>query len=485
MDILAWGSVVAYFLLTTGVAVYSARRSRSLKEHAVGSRDIPAIVIGLSLSAQLTSVATFVVNPGLVYAFGLPGLYGYGVSAGLGIFLGLAILSKRFRRQGERVQALTVPQWIEKRFNSRALGTVFAILSLGLLSFATLIVVGLTVVMAPLLGISPAVTLVALVTLAVGAVLVGGATGHAWTNAAQAAVMLVVALLMIGGGIPALLSHPDPTAALTAGNPYFLQPVNPASPYFRTFFEVFVCNFIVGLAIVCQPHVISKSLYLKDERDVRRYLITAILFGVVFTSVLVTGVWAKLTLIAPARIDGAIPAWIASQFSHPTQVLIAIGLLCAGLSTLEGIFLALSSIIAVDIFPRLVRSPSDRAKLLAGRFGLTLGGIITVGLALWQIEHPTGGTVAIFAQYGVYLLFSASFIPLACGMFVPRAATTTITVAVLTCVAVYLGVSFLQLTPYHNNPGFLATAGILSAWMVVGAGLLIERPRPQVQGAAV
>ena len=100
-----------------------------------------------------------------------------------------------------------------------------------------------------------------------------------------------------------------------------------------------------------------------------------------------------------------------------------------------------------------------------------------MGLALWQIQHPTGGTVAIFAQYGVYLLFSASFVPLACGMFVSRAQTTTVAIASVTCVVVYLGVALLKLTPYHNNPGFLATAGILSAWIVVAAGLRLQASR--------
>ncbi len=70
-------------------------------------------------------------------------------------------------------------------------------------------------------------------------------------------------------------------------------------------------------------------------------------------------------------------------------------------------------------------------------------------------------------------------------MFVPRAGTTAITIAVLTCIAVYLGASFFKLTPYHNNPGFLATAGILGAWLVVGVGLLIERPRQQTEGATI
>jgi SSS family solute:Na+ symporter/sodium/pantothenate symporter len=471
---LAWTAVLAYFGATGALALRAARRNRSISAYAVGSRDIPAAVVGLSLAAQLTSVATFVVNPGLVYAFGLSALYGYGLSAGLGIFLGLTILSRRFRRHGERVQALTVPQWIEKRYGSRALGGLFAVLSLGLITFATLIVVGLSLVLAPLLGISAAAATLALLAIVIGGVMVGGATGHAWTNAAQASVMLVVAAVMIGAGLPALADG-EIGRELAARDPNFTGAINPASPYFRSAFEVFFCNFVVGLAIVCQPHVISKALFLKEDRDVRRYLATAIACGIVFTLVLVTGVWAKLTLDAPVRIDRAIPTWIGAEFSAPVQILITIGLLCAGLSTLEGIMLALSSIFSIDIYPRLVRTQGDAAALRAGRVGLVLCGVATAGLALWQIEHPTGGSVAIFAQYGVYLLFSASFVPLACGMFVPSARTGTVAAAVLTCVAVYLGCSLFEITRYHNNPGFLATAGILSAWLVVAIGVTAKR----------
>src|SRR5512134_1757170 len=131
---LGWFAVIAYFSITAILAVRGARRTRSLASYAVGDRSIPAWVIGLSLSAQLTSVATFVVNPGLVYAFGLPALFGYGVSAGLGIMIGLAVLSRRFRSQGVRVQALTIPQWIGARYQSLALRGLFAVLSLALVT---------------------------------------------------------------------------------------------------------------------------------------------------------------------------------------------------------------------------------------------------------------------------------------------------------------------------------------------------------------
>ncbi len=469
---LGWLAVGLYFLITIALAVRGARRTQSLASYAVGDRSIPAWVIGLSLAAQLTSVATFVVNPGLVYAFGLSALFGYGVSAGLGIMIGLTVLSRRFRSHGVRVQALTVPQWIGARYESLPLRALFAVLSLGLITFATLIVVALSVVLARLLNVPPEWVAVGLTTIVVTGVMVGGATGHAWTNAVQASIMVIVAILLITKGLPLLAGDAGAGARLAAMDPNFLRAVNPASPYFRNVFEVFFCNFLVGLAIVCQPHVMSKALYVRDDREVRTYLGTAIACGLIFTAVLVTGVWARLSLAQPSAIDRAIPAWIATSFPGPLQVLIAVGLLCAGLSTLEGIFLALSATFSADFYPMLARVRNERNAFVFGRAGLAVTAVVTVLLAIWQLEHPTGGSVAIFAQYGVYLLFSASFLPLACGMFVPRAGRGLVTAGVLVTLAGYVAVAVFRISPFHNNPGFLATAGMLLGWAVVGAGLM-------------
>jgi Na+/proline symporter len=271
--------------------------------------------------------------------------------------------------------------------------------------------------------------------------------------------------------------EPGIAERLTTLDPNFLRAVNPATPYFRNVFEVFFCNFLVGIAIVCQPHVMSKALYVRDDREVRRYLATAIGVGVVFMSVLITGIWARLSLTTPMAIDRAIPAWIATAFPGPLQVLVAVGLLCAGLSTLEGIFLALSATFSADFYPLLVRQRTERAALLAGRVGLGVVAAVTAALAIWQLEHPTGGTVAIFAQYGVYLLFSGSFLPLACGMFVPRAGRGLITAGVVATIAGYAAVAVFRISPMHNNPAFLATVGILLGWAVVGAGLLASGAR--------
>lgn len=471
---LAWAAVLTYAAITIALAVRGARGSGSLVAFAVGNRDLPAPVVGLSLAAQLTSVATFVINPGLVHAYGVSALLGYGVFAGLGIMTGLVLLSPRFRSQGVRVQALTVAQWLGARYGSQGLRLAFATLSLGLVTFAVLILVALALVLSRQLGLPPFPLVVALALLSFGTVLAGGATAHAWSNAVQATIMLAVAVVLIGAGVPTLLAG-DLFTRLAAIDPALVQATNPGSPLFRDAFEAFFCNLVVGLAIVCQPHVLSKALYLREDRQMRTYLGTAIVAGCVFTGVLVTGLWARLAMPAATRIDGVIPAWIATEFGPATQVLIAVGMLCAGLSTLEGILLALATIVAVDFHPRLRPGADEVDARRFGRIGLAVIGVVAVALAGWQLSHPTGGTVALFAQYGIYLLFTASFVPLACGMFVPRADATLAAWAASAAVVGYLLPAFVPITPYGNNPAALATFGILASVTAAALRLALQR----------
>jgi len=491
MDVktMVWIALGGYGIVTLLLVVRGALRTQSVQGFAVGNRDIPAALVGLSLTAQLTSVATFVINPGLVFEYGVAGLLGLGVAAASGITVGLIVFSARFRRIGSQVAALTVPSWIGTRYRSPLLRGTFSLLSLGLVTYAVLIVVALSLVLGGLLQLPPA-ALAGFVTAAVVAtVLLGGANTHAWTNALQAVVMLVVALLLIGSGLPLLWRGEGLLATIAAQDPNLVAVVNPASLYFRNLFEVFVCNFLVGLALVCQPHIVSKALYLSDDRQVRSFLAVAVAAGLVFLGVLVIGLYARTAVPPGTAVDQVVPLYIFSTFPPLLQVTIAVGMLCAGLSTLEGILLALASIASLDVFPLFGRLlGGERAALRFGRASLVLLAVPIVLLARAQIADPTGGSVAIFAQYGVYLLFTASFLPLACGMFLPRVGAGAVTAGVAAAVVTYLGVAAAQLTALHNNPAFLATCGIAASWIVIGGAWAFSparwrsargrRPRP-------
>ncbi len=484
--ILAWSAIGLYVVITLALVWRGFRQTKSVASFATGGGTLSPWVVGLALAAQLTSVATFVVNPGLVFAYGLSGLLGFGVAAALGITAGLLLFSAAFRRVGEKGAALTVPQWIGARFGSPKLAVGFGLLSLGLISYAVLIVVALSYVLGLLLGLTPWIPAIALIVFVFGYVALGGANAHANTNAVQALIMLVVALLLIISGLPTLWEGEGLFAALRAQDPVLVQAVNPASLYFRNLFEVFVCNFLVGLALVCQPHILSKALYVKSDRDVRRYLGLAIVVGTVFMMMMWVGLFARLELPATTTIDTVVPLYIASHFGPALQVLISIGLLCAGISTLEGLVLAISAIVSVDLFlvplgDRLMPGKSleerGRVALIVGRASIAVAAVITALLSLQQIADPTGGSVAIFAQYGIYGLITASFVPLGAGMFIPSAGRGSVTAGAVTSLAAYVGAAAIGFTAMSNNPAFLATCGIVAGWVSFGAVSLLTRLR--------
>ena len=480
---LAWTAILAYAGVNLLLALRSFRTTGTLRSFALGDGRIPPAVVGLSLAAQLASVATFVINPGLVYAYGVPALLGIGVATFGGITLGLTILSPAFRSIGTRVSAMTLPGWLGGRYRSRGLQLGMALVSLLLVTFVVMIVVGIGYVLQGLLGIDPALGALGTIVLSFGCVLMGGATSSAWSNAAQAVVMLVVAVILVGSGLPHL-AH-GPTAFLErlgAQDPALVGWTNPTSPYFRTLAEVLLANFLVGVAIVCQPHVVTKALSLRSERDMRTYLLTGIGAATTFALVLSVGLFARLSLPPVARIDLVVPTYVAAVFSPGLQLLVSMGMLAAGLSTLEGLVLALSAILAGDLFLPLMSLGSSadpeelaRRALKWSRLALVGLGALSCWLARGQIANPTGGSVGIFAQLGVYCVFSAAFAPMLFGVLCDEIPEGLAPLAASVAVVTYLGLWAGQVGAFSNNPAVLSASALVCSTLVMAGGMLRAR----------
>jgi SSS family solute:Na+ symporter/sodium/pantothenate symporter len=452
-----------------------------MQSFSVGSRSLPPFFVGLSLAANMTSVATFVINPGLVHAYGWSGIVGYGLAAPSGIFLALIVTTKKFRQIGDRVTALTVPQWLGDHYGDRRLTVLFAFASLLQVTFLVLIVTALVLVLMSVLQIGMWVSLLIVVVLAFTSILLGGASLHVVSNSVQALTMLAVAVLLVAsglevfsGGLGAFFDRLDAVA------PFYGSVTNPTSLLFRDLFEVVVANFCIGIAIIMQPHIISKSLYLRTERDVNIYLVTAMVAGTVFTTVLLAGLYARIELGADLAPDRVVATYIATEFAPPLRALIMLGVLAAGFSTLEGVILALSTIFANDLWANLARAAGAteeavRARLLTvGRVFLIVLAPVTLVLAWRQIVAPSL-SVAIFAQNGVYGLFSATFAPVVFGLFSRRATAGLAAAAALAALAVHFGMYYGGITMYHNNPAVPATCALLTSTAIMAIGTLVRR----------
>ncbi len=474
--------LVAYAGVMLFFAIRGARRTRSLADYALGSQGFSPLVVGLSLAAGITSAATFIINPGFVALYGWSAFLAMSLIIPVALYGSLVVLTRSFRQYGTSVKALTLSQWMSLRYNSKALGVWFAVLAFLLLTFIVLICVGLTKVLAPALGVSELPVLTGLVIFVFGYMMFGGANTMIYTNAVQAVLMLIVAVMMLSSGWQYFSNGVGGFwQQLAAIDPKLILPFNTGSPLFRDWFEVIFCNLFVGVAIVCQPHIITRSLMLKRAEDVNRYLLIAIVAETVFFMVLFTGFYARLQFPdltsngASLKMDAIIPAYVLQVFPVGAGILVILGLISAGLSTLEGLIQSVSTTLTNDLLTHFTgprgQNGEQHTRFVAGMNKIVIGvmAVITIAWSYYQLQYPDL-SVGILAQNGVYAYFSAAFVPVLLGIYgrdVPIAAPAA---ASVTAIVVHFGVYYGGLTPYTQgavrNPAVAAALAILSASIV-------------------
>ncbi|WP_224484810.1 sodium:solute symporter family transporter [Robertkochia aurantiaca] len=481
-------SLVLFALFLIGVAIKSRSKSDNLRSYAVGSITFTPLSVALALAASLTSAATFIINPGFISLYGLSAYLAFGVVMPLAIFVALAFLIKRFRKYGVNVGSLSIADWLGKRYNSKFLQILFGFLSILLVTFIVLICVGITKVVAKALDANEIYVLITVVAIVFGYIMLGGANAMVYTNSLQAVIMIVVAGIMLTSGAEQLFAGEgsDMFSQLAAIDPDLVKPFNEKSPLFRDFFEVVVCNAIIGIAIVCQPHILTKSLLLKKDEQVNRFLIYSVLILILFFSVVFTGFYARLhfpdlTMNGEAlQMDGIISAYVVSKFSVYVSILLIIGLIAAGLSTLEGLIQSIPTTITNDlILPLLGSERADRSAITINRWVAVGIAVMAVLLSVDQLRSPNL-SVGIFAQNGVYAFFSAAFVPVLFGIFTKTQNKWLAIISSLIAVGTHFSIYYFELTPYMKgvdvkNPAVASALALILSTLV---GLVIYLVKP-------
>jgi len=234
-----------------------------------------------------------------------------------------------------------------------------------------------------------------------------------------------------------------------------------------------IVGFIVGIAIVCQPHIITRSLMLKSDEDVNKYLAVAILVETLFFFVLFAGFYARIMFPdlmndeIPLKMDGILSAYVVKKFSVAIGITVIMGLIAAGLSTLESIVQSLSTTITNDIIAPFTGLDENSKKLpVINKMVIVVLAILAILISYQQLLYPNL-SVGILAQNGVYAFFSAAFVPVLFGIFIKDMPKQAAIGAAVTAIIVHFSVYYGQLTPYTTgsvrNPAVAATMAIFSA----------------------
>jgi sodium/pantothenate symporter len=470
--------LTAFFVfLTFYLSWIGMKKTKDMKGYAIGNKDMNPYLIGITMAASISSTATFVINPGFVYIHGLSAYVHYAIAASSGILAAFILLTKGFRAMGEKSGSLTIPDWIFHRYGNRGLSLFFAVINLLSITFVVLILVGCSILMSSLFGIDQKMALTITLLFVFSYVLMGGTYAHAYTNTFQGIMMLGIALFLFFHGFKYF--DGGFINALESVSPNYASVFNPDSVLYYDFFSVFVSGFIITFALMLQPHILTKVLYIKKDDDVNKFIGTTVVVGTCFALILFVGFYAKISGLDIARQDAVVAHYINAEFGGTTWgvyllTFISISLLAAGMSTLDGILVALSAMVVNDIYGPLRGNKSNDPKkaLKLSRYVL-----VAVGLFSYALAYHPPKLVGLFAQKGVYGLGAASLVPILFGVLYKK----ELPLWIVWCAALIGLIGHLSLNLFFGvlNPAVSSSYAILMSLGFTIAALTVRSLVPK------
>ena len=477
---LAWILFIIYLIGTGYLGWLGHQKTDDFGSFAIGKGDLSPLQVGVTLAAATASAATFIINPGFVYVDGLAAFMHLGISVYLGFVTMLVILSFRFRKMGEEMKALTIPDWIGKRYGSKNFSLYFAFINLLSFAFIVLLVGGISIVMQKLLGVSNTVALLITLTFVTGYVMFGGTYAHVFTNMFQGFLMIGVTLIVLWSGAKLMLNTDNFFEVIQNTDPNLLSLTNPSSRLFNDGFSTYIAGFCVGAALVCQPHILTKALYVKTDRAVRNYILVFSVVFFLFSLLLLVGFWAHATVSPEQLIDiqtGAfrqdlvMTVYLQNAFPDWLFTIVSVVLLAAAMSTLDGLLVGISTITANDLILNLMDrfGKSDLSEKEKMRIALRASHVVLVLIAcltfIVTLNPPK--LLGIFGQTGVYGLVLAAVPPLLSGVLFKKTNIRLVWIMSILALLVHFGLYFFgkQLLPNSTiafgNPGVTATLGLV------------------------
>ena len=418
MDLLALGIVVLIYLLLVFYVGYVAwRRTKSSEDYMVAGRSTHPYIMALSYGATFISTAAIVGFGGTAGVYGMGLLWLTFLNILIGIFIAFVFFGKRTRKIGHNLSALTFPELLSKRYDSRFIQyfsglVIFVAMPL----YAGVVLIGMARFVETTLGLNYNIALITMAVIVAVYVVFGGIRGVMYTDALQGTIMffgmaflLVGTYWLLGGVVHAnqLLSGMAamvPAAASSTGSTGWTSMPTFASPFWWTLVSTLILG--VGIGVLSQPQLVVRFMTVKSNKELNR----AVLIGGVFIAMMtgtafIVGALSNVYFMqhsgqiaiqaAGGNSDKIIPLFIATAMPLWFAYLFMVTLLSAAMSTLSAQFHTQGTAIGRDVYETLARKTGGSSVMVA-RAGIVLAvfiavilgfilpaNIIAVGTAMW------------------------------------------------------------------------------------------------------
>lgn len=396
--------LILYILMMIGIGVSTHSKSSSIDGFVLGGRNVGSWLTAFAFGTSYFSAVVFV---GYAGQFG----WNYGVAATwigignavIGSALAWIILGKRTRAMSKHLEASTMPEFFEKRFNSKKLKTASAvIIFIFLIPYTASVYNGLSRLFSMAFNVDYSVCIIAMAVLTAVYVILGGYAATAINDFVQGIIMLggIISVIIFAlnekGGFSSVLDQlgqiSDPAKNLPANSLNSLFGPDPIN--------------LIGVIILTSlgtwglPQMVHKFYAIKSEDAIKKGTVISTIFALVVAggSYFLGGL-GRVYCTADAAdgtgrifidkngakldFDAIIPALLNSCLPDIMIGLVVVLVLSASMSTLSSLVLTSSSTVTIDLIRPLTKGKmNEKKEVLVMRIFIAVFLLISVVIAL-------------------------------------------------------------------------------------------------------
>ena len=420
LNVFAWQdwSVIALFgLLMIGIVVYvTKQKNESSGDYFLDGRNATWLAIGTSLFAS---------NIGSEH---LIGLAGSGAASGMAMahweIQGwmILILAWVFVPFYERSQVMTMPEFLEHRYNSasRSILTGISIISYVMTKVAVTVYAG-GLVFQQVFGIKEMwgidffwIAAIGLVIITAIYTILGGMKSVLYTSVLQTPILLLgsAIILFLGfkalGGWDQMMQACDvtPNYEGATGTMIHLMRSNDDPQY--PWFGALICSAVIGFWYWCTDQfIVQRVLSGKDEQQARRgaifgaylkmfpvflFLIPGMIaFAMAQKNIVINGEVFQLS-----TPDAAFPTLVAKLLPAGVKGLVVCGILAALMSSLASLFNSSAMLYTIDFHKRVFPNTSEKKLVVVGQIATVV--IVILGILWIPVMRSVGDVLYNYLQ---------------------------------------------------------------------------------------
>lgn len=394
-NLIKYGMLVIFFAVMLAVGFYCRKHSTDVNGFVLGGRNVGPWLTAFAYGTSYFSAVVFVGYAGQFgWKYGIAATWAGIGNAIIGSLIAWLILGRRTRVMTQTLDSATMPQFFEKRFNSKGLKLVSSvIIFIFLIPYTASLYNGLSRLFGMAFNIDYSICVIVMAALTCVYVIAGGYMATAINDFIQGIIMIVGIIAVIiavlngnGGFVEAFNSLKEVTDPA----------VSDESGAFASIFGPDPIN-LLGVVILTSlgtwglPQMVQKFYAIKDQKAVVKGTVISTVFALIVSGgCYFLGGFGRLYSdkidIAANGYDSVVPTMLSSLPTVLIAVVIVL-VLSASMSTLSSLVLTSSSTLTLDFLKDSLKIKMDEKKqLLIMRILIALFVAVSAIIAIFQYK---------------------------------------------------------------------------------------------------